>query len=170
MLAKLPRVYKELLLLKENFGTSRRFLVNPPVNYRDYKVRQRRITKCDRCKKYKVRQTWIINYDKFWITTCDKNFKNWITKCNRITKCGNFGLQIATGLQSATDYRVIQYNRWQIWRDSVVRMHSTPDVNVLRFLAHQIQLEVRDWNRSYVKYFQELELTLLVAKNKRAII
>ena len=127
-------------------------------------MRQRRITKCDRYKKYTVRQTWIINYDKFWITKCDKNFKNWITKC------GNFGLQIATGLQSATDYRVIQYNRWQIWRDSVVRMHSTPDVNVLRFLAHQIQLRVRDWNRSYVRYFQELELTLIVAKNKRAIV
>ena len=31
-------------------------------------------------------------------------------KCNGITKSDKFGLEIATGLQSATDYKVIQYN------------------------------------------------------------
>ena len=29
--------------------------------------------------------SWITNYDRFWITKCDKNFKSWITKCNGIT-------------------------------------------------------------------------------------
>ena len=31
------------------------------------------------------------------------------SKCNGITKCDKFGLQIATGLQSAMDSKVIQY-------------------------------------------------------------
>ena len=53
-------------------------------------------------KDFKIRQSWIINYDRFWITKCDKNLRNWITKCLGITKCSKFGLQIVTGLQSDT--------------------------------------------------------------------
>ena len=44
------------------------------VKYRDYKVQQRRITKCDRLKDYKVRQCSITNYHTFPITKCDKKF------------------------------------------------------------------------------------------------
>ena len=69
-------------------------MVNIFVKYRDYKVRQRQTT----------------NYDRFWIRKCNKNFKNWITKCNGVTKCDKFGLQIAMELQSTTDYKVMQYN------------------------------------------------------------
>ena len=83
-----------MLLLKLDFWCSRRFLVNIFVKYRDYKVRQRQTT----------------NYDRFWIRKCNKNFKNWITKCNGVTKCDKFGLQIAMELQSTTDYKVMQYN------------------------------------------------------------
>ena len=68
------------------------------------------MTKCDRFKGYKVRQSWIANYHRFWITKRNKNFKNSITKCSGITKCDKFGSQIATGLQRATDYKVIQCN------------------------------------------------------------
>ena len=57
-------------------------------------MRQRRITICDRFKDYEVRQSWITNCDRFWITKCDKNLKN--------------GLQSAMGFQSATDYKMIQ--------------------------------------------------------------
>ena len=71
-----------------------RFLVNIFVKYRDYKERQRQIT----------------NYDRFWIRKCNKNFKDWITKCNGVTKCDKFELQIAMELQSMTDYKVMQYN------------------------------------------------------------
>ena len=46
------------------------------VKYRDHKVRQRRITKCDWFKDYKVRHSWVTNYDRFWITKCDKNSQN----------------------------------------------------------------------------------------------
>ena len=58
-------------------------------------------------KDYKVQQSSITNCDRFWITKCDKNFENWIAKCNGITNCDKFGLQIAMGLQSAMDYKVI---------------------------------------------------------------
>ena len=68
-------------------------MLHTSVKYRDYKVWQRRITKCDR----------------FWITKYEKNFKNWITKCNGITKRDKFGLQIVMGLQNRIDYKVIQY-------------------------------------------------------------
>ena len=61
-------------------------------------------------KDYKVQQSWITNCDRFWITKCDKNFENWIAKCNGITNCDKFGLQIAMGLQNAMDYKVIQQN------------------------------------------------------------
>ena len=52
----------------------------------------RRITKCDRFRYYEVRQSWITNYDRFWITKCDKNLKKldykvrWDYKPRRITK------------------------------------------------------------------------------------
>ena len=60
-------------------------------------MRQRRITKCDSFRDYKVRQSWITNCNRFWITKCDKNLRN--------------VLQSAMGLQSTTDYKVIQYKR-----------------------------------------------------------
>ena len=68
------------------------------IKYRDYKVWQRRITKCRRFEDYKVRQSWITNCDRLWIRKCDKNFKSWITKCNEVTKCNKFGLQSAMEL------------------------------------------------------------------------
>ena len=52
-----------------------------------------------------MRQNWITNYDRFWITNCDKNFENWITKCNGITKCDKSGLQISKELESDTVHR-----------------------------------------------------------------
>ena len=104
----LPSVCK-LLFLKEYLLRSRRFMLHTSVKYRDYKVWQRRITKCDRFKNCKVRQSWITNYDRFWITKYEKNFKNWITKCNGITKRDKFGSQIVMGLQNPIDYKVIQY-------------------------------------------------------------
>ena len=44
------------------------------------------MTKSDSFKDCKVRQSWIANYYRFWNTNCDKTFKNWIAKCNEITK------------------------------------------------------------------------------------
>ena len=49
-------------------------------------MRQRRIAKCDRFRDYKVRQSWIINCDRVWITKWGKNLKKWITKYDGITK------------------------------------------------------------------------------------
>ena len=60
-------------------------------------MRKRPITKCDRFRYCKVRQSWITNCNGFWTSKCDKNVKN--------------GLQSAMGLQSATDHKVIQYIR-----------------------------------------------------------
>ena len=81
MTVKLPNVCKDLLVLK--------YL----------------------CKKQRSQSTKeITNCDRFWIRKCNKNFKNLITKCSGITKCDKFGLQIAMGLQSKTDYKMIQYN------------------------------------------------------------
>ena len=51
-----------------------------------------KITKCGR--DYKVRQRRITNYDRFWVTKSNKNFKKWITKCK--------GLQSVTSL----DYKL----------------------------------------------------------------
>ena len=107
MLAKLPSVCKKLLFVKVDFWNSISFLVNIFVKYRDCRVRQTRITKCDRFKDYKVWQSWITECDRSWITKCDKKFKNWITKCSGITECGKLGLQIAMGSQTATDHRCL---------------------------------------------------------------
>ena len=49
--------------------------MNVFVKYRDSKVQQRRITKCDKFKDYKLQQRCITNYDKSWITKYDKKFK-----------------------------------------------------------------------------------------------
>ena len=106
MLAKLPSVFKEVLLLKVDFWSSRRFLVNIFVKYRDYKVRQIRIISCNRFEEYKVRQYWITNYTKFWITKWTKILKN--------------GLQSAMGLKSVTsldykfwwDYKARRVTKW----------------------------------------------------------
>ena len=65
-------------------------------------MRQRRITMCNRFRDYKVRQSWTTNCDRFWITKCDRNLNKWITKCDGITKCDKFELQIAMGLQGDT--------------------------------------------------------------------
>ena len=56
------------------------------------------MTKCDRFRDCKVRQNWITNCDKIWITKYDKSFKNWITKSDGITK--HDGLQSDTIQQS----------------------------------------------------------------------
>ena len=72
MLAKFPGVSKELILLKEDPEVIK--MVNMSVKHKDYKVRQRRIIKCDRFKDYKVRQSWITNHNRFCITKCDKIF------------------------------------------------------------------------------------------------
>ena len=87
----MPSVFKELLLLKVDLWISKRFLINIFVKYRDCKVLQKSITECDRFKHYKVRQSWISKYDRFWITKFDKCFKHGITKCNGIKKCKKFG-------------------------------------------------------------------------------
>ena len=50
--------------------------------------------KCDRSRDYKVRQSWTTYCDRVWITKCDKNFKEWVMKCNGITN--------RDGLQSDT--------------------------------------------------------------------
>ena len=62
----------------------------------------------------------------FWMTKCYKIFKNLITKCGGTTKCDRFRLQITTGLQSTTPYKVIQYNNnnlhgvtQKFWEDDV---------------------------------------------------
>ena len=44
----------------------------------------------------------------FGLQTATKNFKNFITKCNGITKCNKFELQ------NATDYKVMQYKPYII--------------------------------------------------------
>ena len=61
-------------------------MVNIFAKYKNYKVRQRRIT----------------NYERFLIRTYNKNFKNWIAKSNGITKSDKLGLQIPMKLQSTT--------------------------------------------------------------------
>ena len=100
---QVTKCFKELLFLKEDFWNSRRFLVHTSVKYRDYKVRQRRITKGDKFKGYKVRE--VLEY-KVW----QKFLKTGLQKCNEITKWDKLGLQIATGLQRATDYKAIQFD------------------------------------------------------------
>ena len=95
-----------MVILKVEFWNSRRFLVNIFIKYRDYKVQQRRITKCYRFKGYKVQQSCIANYNMVWITKCDKNFRNWITQCDGVDRNCD-AIEIAMGLQSATDYKVI---------------------------------------------------------------
>ena len=57
-------------------------------------MRKRRIIKYDRFRDYKVRQRWITNCDRFWITKCDKNLKKWISKFDETTK--RDGLQTNT--------------------------------------------------------------------------
>ena len=43
----------------------------------------------------------------FWITKCDKNFKNWITTCDGITK--RDGLQTVT-VQRIPEFRYLDTN------------------------------------------------------------
>ena len=69
-------------------------------------MRQRWITKYDRFKDYKVRQSWITNCDRFWITTCDKSLKKWITKCNGITKRDELQSDIVQ-LQQRNVYKIL---------------------------------------------------------------
>ena len=69
--------------------------MNVFIKYRDNKVQQRRITKCNRSKNYKLQQRCITNYDKSWITKYDKKFR--------------IGLQNPIPLQSVTslDYKLL---------------------------------------------------------------
>ena len=152
MLAKLSSVCEELLLLKEDFWSSSRFLANTSVKHRDYKVRQRRTTKCDRFKNYKVRQNWITNYDRFWNTKCNKILKNWITKCNGIEKCDKFGLQISMGLHSATDYKVIQYRTQLSFCKSVLeKSESKVEFSLLSCLPIAVWQLIQFWISNWLK-------------------
>ena len=114
MLANLQSVFKEWLLLKVDFWSSRRFLLNIFVKYRDFKAQQRRIAKCNRFKISKYNRAGLQIMIGFGLQSATKKNKSWVTKCNGITKCNKFGLQIAMGLQSARDYKVMQYNCYNL--------------------------------------------------------
>ena len=64
-------------------------------------MRQRRITKCDRFKDYKIRQSWITN--------CDKNFKKWITKCDGIKKRDGLQSDTVQMTHSTSNYKLQLY-------------------------------------------------------------
>ena len=108
-------------------------------------MRQRRITKCDRFKNYKVPQSWITNYNRFWIAKCDKNSKKWITKCDGITK--RDGFQSATVQVSTTNEQCLRI----VYKDNIcsftihqrnIQSLATQLFNVKRNLSNSIEYDI----------------------------
>ena len=120
MLVKFPSVGKDLVLLKEDFWSLRRLLVNTSVKYRDYKIRQRqsaigsKITKYKRARLQSAIGLKITKYDRaglqitigFGLQSATKIFKT--------------GLQSAMGLQNVTsldnklrlNYKARRITKW----------------------------------------------------------
>ena len=106
MLANLQSVFKEWLLLKVDFWSSRRFLLNIFVKYRDFKAQQRQIAKCNRFKISKYNRAGLQIMIGFGLQSATKKIK--------IESQSAMGLQSVTSLDYKLrwDYKAREITKW----------------------------------------------------------
>ena len=97
------------------------------------------ITTCDWCREYKVRQSWITNCDKFWITKCHKNFKKLITECDGITNRDRLQSDTVHGVQST---KVIYCNRFSFLLSIYNVNIFNERINILEYPEFVIDLDL----------------------------